>query len=75
MLWLYPDEYGLRIRDGQWIKGKKANNSPKLLRICRTRNIQSYLLSSANIGDIVFDISSEQFYVYGGYGNRLCCII
>lgn len=75
MLWLYPNEYGLRIRDGQWIKNKKADNLPKLLRIYRTRDIQSYLLYNANIGDIVFDISSEQFYVYGGYGNHLCCII
>lgn len=76
ILWLYPNEYGLRIRDGKWIR-KESN---KLLPIfsfywCRQQEID--FSENPLPGDIFYTYDTKKIFICisEGYRNRLVAIL
>lgn len=64
VLWLISYEYGLRLRDGVWIKPQQEKKtSLSVIKIKTIYYLTSDIMKQLNIGDIIYTIDDKQMWI------------
>lgn len=69
ILWLIPHEYGLRVRDGEWLLRQQPSQSlsplpkQKIITYIKTPNYHLISTTRLNEGEIVYCVDTDRLYM------------